>query len=147
MKYYQNTWETTHSKPNVCQTNVIIMFCIEMLLEPLENNTFQPQSVRIQYNNTNVNFHMLNMYYLIRFWHFSIEMHGFPLVLNTSPYRTLLLHWFGTRWVFNVLFSLCSDNMSCRHVAKTTGKQYVPNSMYCFLYVLITCLHEMLSEH
>ena len=34
------------------------------------------------------------------------------LDLKTSMYNTLLLHWFLTRWVWNVLFSMCSDNIS-----------------------------------
>ena len=78
------------------------------------------------------------------FSHFGIEMYGFQLVLKTSPYRTLLLHWFGTRWVFNVLFSLCSDNMSC--VIRTLGKQDVLNSTCCFPYVLIRVHVNMLSS-
>ena len=73
-------------------------------------------------------------------------MCSFSLVLVPSQYKTLLLHWFRRRRVFNVLFSLCFGNMSCRHVTKTQGKQYVPNALCCFRYVLMTCLHEMLSE-
>ena len=72
------------------------------------------------------------MYYFICFWYVCVVIYGFPLVLNTSPYRTFLLLWFGTRWVFNVLFFICSDNMSCRHATQTQAKHYVPNSMCCF---------------
>ena len=43
----------------------------------------------------------------------------FSIVFDTFPYRTLLLRLSRTRWIWNVLF----------------------------LYVLITCLHDIESEH
>ena len=61
--------------------------------------------------------------------------------------NTLLLHWFRTRWVWNVLFFQCSDNISCRHVINTQGKQHVPNPKCCFHCVLITCHADMSSKH
>ena len=46
------------------------------------------------------------MYYFIGFGHFGLGRLRFTLVLITSPYNTLLLHWFRTRWIWKVLFSL-----------------------------------------
>ena len=53
-----------------------------------------------------------------------------------------------TCWIWKMLFSVCSDNISCRHVIKTQRKQHIAFGTYCFPYVcFITCLHDMLSEH
>ena len=52
---YQNTRKTTRSKPHVSETIVITMCCTSMLSEPMENNTFQAQSVRNLWNNTYFN--------------------------------------------------------------------------------------------
>ena len=71
----------------------------------------------------------------------------FSLVMITSQHKTLLLHWFGRRWVFNVLFSLCFDNMSAWTRIRTQGKQHVEFRKCCFPYVLITFHADMLSEH
>ena len=63
---YQNIRKTTHCKPNVSQTNVITMFCVEMLSEQMENNTFQSQRTRNQWNNNNFS---LPGYFRQIFWH------------------------------------------------------------------------------
>ena len=51
--------KTTHYKPNVSETNIIRMCCTEMLLEQIENNTFQSQQFRNQWNNNYANLPIL----------------------------------------------------------------------------------------
>ena len=53
---FQNTKKTTLSKPNVSETIVITVICAEMFSGPMENNTFQAQSVRNQCNHNYVDF-------------------------------------------------------------------------------------------
>ena len=53
---FQNTKKTTLSKPNVSETIVITVICAEMFSGPMENNTFQAQSVRNQCNHNYVYF-------------------------------------------------------------------------------------------
>ena len=120
MKCYQNTRNTIHSKPNVVQTIVIIVFYIKMLSEPMENNTFHPQSVRNQCNNTNVNLHML---------------------------KYVLFHYFLTLCDWNVLFFIGSGYISIQHVIITLVSEMLGCQCVVFSYVLITCHSDMLPKH
>ena len=127
-----NAKETTHSKPNLSQTNVITMVCTEMLSETFENNTFQPQSVR---NQSHINYFELPGCLRSTFStplpktqslqsSLTFVLFGKRVVEKVSrkysgKLKLLLCHWFLTLWAWTVLFFICSDNISVQNVVIT----------------------------
>ena len=61
--------------------------------------------------------------------------------------NSLLFHWFLTLLAWKVMFSIGSDNIVVQNIVITLVSQTLNVESVVFLFVLIACLHEMLSEH
>ena len=141
LRCYQKQWKTIHFNPKVTETHQIITI---LTIRDTSSNLRPTFSISLPLKKTTIAYFFyflmwgkkggkkgwpevgggspegLNNYDVIGFGHYGLGRYCFPLVLITSPYRTLLLHWFRTRWIWKVLFSLCSDNMSACNLIRTT---------------------------
>ena len=138
---YQNKRKTTHSKSNVSETNEIILFYTELFSEPLENNTFQAQSVRNQLDHIvfvkrlkefvfSLCFDNMSAWNVIRtlgkhnflnstlcFLHVLIRFHA-DMLSEHKANNTFQIHRVRNQWSNIVLY---------RIVFRTNGKQHLPS--------------------